>query len=282
MEEDGVSFQFVVNVNKMTLTFATCGIKALVTPKGATSKCRGLIPRQAFYMGSEGRLAKVRELSVMVDESGGEQGNSKYYLLTLVFHDQADDIEGKLRSYERTLEESGLPNYPFHASPLMNGHDDYEGCDPATRKTLLSKFSILVQHLPIRYKTFCYRRSELGDRDSHSTRMRRDISAFLFEHLDYFQQFDKVKVYYDDGQQIVSEALHASIEFALAKDAALFKRGTYGQYRLLQVADFLCAIELVAVKYEAHEETSTDLKFFGGIGSFKKNWLKQAKRKRID
>ena len=234
-------------------------------------------------MGQKGWLSKVRELSVMVDESGGEQGNSKYYLLTLVFHDQDDDIEGKLGSYERSLVDAGMPNYPFHASPLMNGHDDYEGCDAATRKMLLSKFNVLVQRLPIRYKTFCYRRSELGDKNTHSTRMRKDISAFLFEHLDYFQQFDKVKVYYDDGgQQIVSEALHASIEFALAKEATLFKRGTYGQYRLLQVADFLCAIELAAVKYEAHEETSTDLKFFGGIGTFKKNWLKQARRKRID
>ena len=45
-------------------------------------------------MGSKGRLVKVRELSIMVDESGGEQGKSKYYLLTLVFHDQGDDIEG--------------------------------------------------------------------------------------------------------------------------------------------------------------------------------------------
>ena len=271
-----------INVKKLTLMPATCGINTLVTPKGATSKRRGLIPRQNFYMGQKGWLSKVRELSVMVDESGGEQGNSKYYLLTLVFHDQADDIEERLGSYERSLADAGLPNYPFHASPLMNGHDDYESCDAATRKVLLSKFNVFVQRLPIRYKTFCYRRSELGDRDAHSTRMRRDISTFLFEHLDYFQQFDKVKVYYDDGQQIVSEALHASIEFALAKEATLFKRGTYGQYRLLQAADYLCAIELAAVKYEAHEETSTDLKFFGGVGNFKKNWLKQARRKRID
>ncbi|WP_288713488.1 hypothetical protein [uncultured Parolsenella sp.] len=52
-------------------------------------------------------------------------------------------------------------------------------------------------------------------------------------------------------------------------------------YRLEQVADYLCTIELAAVKYAAKEDGETHNKLFGGIGSFKKNWLKQARRKSI-
>ena len=52
-------------------------------------------------------------------------------------------------------------------------------------------------------------------------------------------------------------------------------------YRLEQVADYLCAIELALVKYEAEESGETYNKFFGGIGSFKRTWLKQARSKRI-
>ena len=52
-------------------------------------------------------------------------------------------------------------------------------------------------------------------------------------------------------------------------------------YRLEQVADYLCAIELALVKYEAKENGETYNKFFGGIGPFKRNWLKQARSKRI-
>ena len=47
-------------------------------------------------------------------------------------------------------------------------------------------------------------------------------------------------------------------------------------YRLEQVADYLCTIELALVKYEAKEDGETYNKFFGGIGSFKRNWLKPA------
>ncbi|WP_156600641.1 hypothetical protein [Collinsella aerofaciens] len=52
-------------------------------------------------------------------------------------------------------------------------------------------------------------------------------------------------------------------------------------YRLEQVADYLCTIELALVKYEAKEDGETYNKFFGGFGTFEKNWIKQARRKQI-
>ena len=52
-------------------------------------------------------------------------------------------------------------------------------------------------------------------------------------------------------------------------------------YCLEQVADYLCIIELALVKCQAKENGETYNKFFGGIGSFKRNWLKQARSKRI-
>ena len=47
------------------------------------------------------------------------------------------------------------------------------------------------------------------------------------------------------------------------------------------IRDSLCTIELASVKYAAKENGETYNKFFGGIGAFKKNWLKQARRKAI-
>jgi hypothetical protein len=32
--------------------------------------------------------------------------------------------------------------------------------------------------------------------------MRRDLVIFLFDNLGYFQRYDTIKVYYDDGQRI--------------------------------------------------------------------------------
>lgn len=74
----------------------------------------------------------LNELSLFVDESGSEGKGSKYYLLTLVFHNQSNDILNNIAAYEQTLKDKSLPDVPFHASPLMNGNDEYEGFDMAT------------------------------------------------------------------------------------------------------------------------------------------------------
>lgn len=45
----------------------------------------------------------AKELSIFVDESGDRGGKARYYLLTLVFHDQADSIAEAVTGYEAKL-----------------------------------------------------------------------------------------------------------------------------------------------------------------------------------
>ena len=70
--------------------------------------------------------AMMSSISIFVDESGERGQESEYYLLTLVFHDQNEDILERIRMYEQALRDRRLPDIPFHAGPLFNGHDDYE------------------------------------------------------------------------------------------------------------------------------------------------------------
>ena len=223
----------------------------------------------------------LNELSLFVDESGSEGKGSKYYLLTLVFHEQLDDISENIASYERALKDKGLPDLPFHASPLMNANDEYASLDLATRKKLLATFASFVRRLPIAYATFLYEKKLFGNAETLAARMRRDVVTFLFDHLERFQSFDVVKVYYDDGQKIVSQTLRMAVGYALAKDAVLFRNCDVTAYRLSQVADFLCTIELTAHKYASKETTSTDEKVFGGAGAFKTNYLKNVRRQKM-
>ena len=65
-----------------------------------------------FVLGGE-----LRELSLFIDESGSDNLRDRYYLLTLVLHEQDEDVSESIRLYERSLAEKGLPDIPFHASP---------------------------------------------------------------------------------------------------------------------------------------------------------------------
>lgn len=52
-----------------------------------------------FFVGTIGDSV-AKELSIFVDERGDRGGKARYYLLTLVFHDQAESITEVVAGYE--------------------------------------------------------------------------------------------------------------------------------------------------------------------------------------
>ena len=184
----------------------------------------------------------MREISIFVDESGGQDGHSKYYVLTLVFHDQSFNLKEHLTRHRKGLADRGLDEVPFHAGPIMTGHDDFEYMDFETRKSYLTLFFISVQKLPITYQTFLYKRKEVGGSTQLATKMKRDIITLLFDNLEFFQSYDKVKIYYDNGQEIVAHALRGAVEYALSKESVLFRKTNAADFMLAQAADMLCAL----------------------------------------
>ena len=194
-------------------------------------------------------------------------------------HDQADALADNIGRYELALREKGLPDVPFHSTPLLNGHDAYEGMDVAERKRLLSAFRVFFRHLPVRYGLIMLRMREYATLADVEAAMRRRIVDFLFDNLAYFQAFDNVKIYYDDGQQSIAAALHKAIDYALSKNAITYRPASAADYRLSQAADYICTAELTALKYQAKAPTATDEKFFGSWSQFKKGVLKEVRAK---
>ena len=173
-----------------------------------------------------------RGLGIFVDESGDRGGKARCYLLTLVFHDQAGSIAEAVTGHEAKLARAGLPNIPLHSEPLMNEHKDYEFLNIEQRKVMLAHFSSFVRKLPISYVSLVYRRSQFEDPARLMERMGRDISSAMVEHLDYFQSFDDVKVYYDNGQDIVKQTLDRSVGKALSKGVVRRRKTSMTDYRL--------------------------------------------------
>ena len=223
----------------------------------------------------------MRELSIFVDESGSDGLSDRHYLLTIVMHDQSDVITNSIETYEGALRAKKLPDIPFHASPLMNGKDLYSGLDLKTRKMLLGSFRVFFRHMPVKYHTFAYSTRQFASLDKLAGTMRRDIVNFMFDNLVQLQASDVVKVYYDNGQRSIAESLHLAIEYALSKDAVVYRSALPSEYRLSQAADYICTMELTAIKYADHAATATDEKFFGKWSDFKKGILKETRKKLV-
>ena len=223
----------------------------------------------------------MKLLSCFADEAGQQDMGAGYYMLTLVLHDQEDDLNPFIAAYESRLAFEGLPDIPFHNVDLVHGHERYDSESVETRKRLLIAFSMFVRTLPIQYTTFAYSKSEVPGKDELQFRMRRDIVNFIFEHLDWFQGFDKVPIYYDGGHSATTAALHEAFDYALARNAAIYKELSHETKRLAQAADYLCSIELAQSRYETGDISASYERFYGSPRKFRQNYLKQARRKRI-
>ena len=67
-------------------------------------------------------------LSVFVDESGRflhPDDSSRFYILSMVFHDQSVDISREIAVLERSDTEIGLQGHCFHAGPLIRREKNY-------------------------------------------------------------------------------------------------------------------------------------------------------------
>ena len=229
-----------------------------------------------------GRIEVAGTLSAFFDECGQEnkfQPDTKYYLLTVVLHDQSNPIDALTAGYEASLRESSLPNVPFHMYDLQHKRGGYAGLELETRKKLLSKFEGFVRKLPVSYRTFIYRRPEFKDANSLSERMHRDLSSFIRDNYSELQSYTTVAIYYDGGQAAADAAIHRAFDETLSANTADYKRLRYQERRLAQAADYFCSMELAALRYADHEETNTYIKLFGGHRAFKANHLKQMRKK---
>ena len=108
----------------------------------------------------------------------------------------------------------------------------------------------------------------------------QQIIRFLIAHADDFNSFDKLKVYYDNGQEEVLALLKTA--FAIFSSRVIFvPEVSPSRYRLFQAADMIATLELLRIKLETEKKISeTEKLFFLNIQSLRKNFFKPLDRKR--
>ena len=216
-------------------------------------------------------------LSVFCDESGDSGFSSKkpqdFYIVSLVFHNQKDDISSQLNRFS---------NSPvFHTGPLIRREDEYKELDLKARQKLLNNILILTSVLPIKQKTFVYEKKDFdGDKHKLQLRMFKDMKSFLLDYNSFFSEFDEIIVYYDGGQQIVSHTLN--LAFGDTGYPVRFKEEVKPEnYRLFQVADFISTIMLISAKYNKYNNLSKSELSMMDERHFKNLYLRTIKKKEL-
>ncbi len=224
----------------------------------------------------------MRELSIFIDESGdwGEyQHHSPYYIIAFVFHDQSKDISEDLAKLDADLLNIGYSGHCLHAGPIIRGEEDYKGVDIAQRQRILKKMMGFIRRMDIQFRSFYIEKKQFDNSLEAIGRISKQLSVFVRDHLQFFFGFDTIKVYYDNGQIEVNKILSSVLNALL--DNVQFKKVLPMDYRLFQVADFICTMTLVRLKMEHKEMSRSEIAFFVDERTLKKQYLKHLDDKEL-
>jgi len=223
----------------------------------------------------------MKELSVFVDESGdfGEYNHhAPYYIIAMVFHKQENSIAEDIEKFNKELMLMGLDEkHCVHNGPIVRRETPYENMSVKERRHILNKMVAFTRQLDISFKCIHIEKKHIADTVEASGKLSKQLASFIRENYTDFLTYDKIKVYYDNGQIELTRILSLVLNALLPK--VEFRRVIPSDYRLFQVADLICTLELERLKMENKMISKHELEFWGKESEFKKNYLKRVYQK---
>lgn len=224
----------------------------------------------------------MKELSIFIDESGdfgALKNKPAYYLVTMVFHDQTVNIDEALKRLDESIHDSGFSLEYIHTGPVIRRESVFENYSLDDRRKLMYKLLNFYNKCQIYHDTVIVNRKEAPDRITLSGRLAKEIQKKILKHRDYFDSFDKIIVYYDFGQSELGSILNAVL--SLLFNDVEFRKAEPQKYKLLQVADFVCTMELLKIKRNENRLSKSESQFFYKPQELKKTFLVSLDKKRL-
>lgn len=225
----------------------------------------------------------MKELSIFIDESGDFREyspHSPYYIITMVMHEQNINIDANLSHFEYELSMLGFPKHCIHTGPIIRKEEEYRYVNIETRRKIFNKMVAFLRQIDVRYKTFYIEKKNFTDVIDATGQLAKLISNFIKDNYNEFLSYTSVKIYYDNGQIEVNKIL--STVFNAFLHNVEFRKVLPANYRLFQLADLICTLELLRLKVEHHNLSKSELLFFGSERNLKKNYLKQISKKSFE
>lgn len=218
-------------------------------------------------------------LSVFIDESGDFGAYDKccpYYLVTLLFHNQANPITADIAHLEHSLNEKRMLGHILHTGPLIRREGIYFPYRMEERKSILNSFMNFAAKIPVTYHTFIIKKQPDGNQFKLIAAISESIRQFLAGNA-YFAEYNKIIVYYDNGQTQLTKIIAS----AFADSRTEFRRIEPSNYRLFQIADLVTTMELINQKRIDGDNSKTETEFFGSMRNFDKNYYKRLSKHKI-
>jgi len=221
-------------------------------------------------------------MSVFVDESGDfgpYDHHAPYYLVTLIFHNQSVDIADGIQRLDASVRDFNTQGHAIHTGPLIRREGDYINRKINERRQIFNRLFNFARTTDFTYKTLVVEKKQLADSMDLHAKLSKQLSQFLFEHIDDFSRQSQIIVYYDNGQVELTKIL-VSV-FNVIFNGVEFRKILPSDYKLAQVADLICTLELLALKSESKLLSKSEIAFFETPKHLKKSYIRAIQKKRL-
>lgn len=106
--------------------------------------------------------------------------------MTLLFHDQTNEIATNVKKLEDSTKNSGFDFEYIHTGPVIRREDVFSGLSIDERRKLLFKMLNFIVSSPISYEVAVVNRRETPDKITLSGRLGRGISNVVQKHKAFF------------------------------------------------------------------------------------------------
>ncbi|MBR1617769.1 hypothetical protein IJ670_06410 [bacterium] len=226
----------------------------------------------------------MSELGIFIDESGNFEKNnsvsnnlSDLYIVSFLFHDKSLSIDNGIKNFEDFLLRIGIDkHFPIHTMPLIRKQKPYNIFNEEFRRKLFYRLFVLMCKLKLKHKTFVCDKKFCTSKKIIRQRLAQYIRQMVADNHDYFNKFDEIVIYYDEGQDYLTKILHDAFSINL-KNYRFKESVCQEDYRLSQCADMVCTLELINQRKQNGEHIKAIDNFFISDNKYNKNYAKAYK-----
>ena len=155
----------------------------------------------------------------------------------------------------------------------------YVNLRPNERRGILAKLYFFAVKALMRFKSFLYDKRQYNDAGQLESRMTRDISMFVKKHMPFLQGFDRIILYYDNGQSIINRLINTALVAELSN--CEIRKVYPHEYRLFQVADLICTLKLIKTKLDSGTMSKSEKLIFHSRKDFYRDFIRRIEKKEI-
>lgn len=212
----------------------------------------------------------MKRLNIFVDETGEfgySEGSSDIYGVSFTFHEDKDDISEEIENLNNRLERIGYTGM-IHMADLIMHRGDYKNFDISTRRSIFKAIYHFSRKIPVKYKTIIVDKKYSDISKVLRNQLSFEINKMIIDHEMYFAKFDKIVLYYDNGQENLGKILDSIFsQFNSFEHRVNFN---HIEKRLFQVSDMLTYIDKYDYKYKNKLRFGKGEKYFFNDGEIRK------------